>query len=41
MAEASTKLGIHFNSFKKRAIELDCYDTNQSGKGMTKNTYVK
>lgn len=36
MAEASAKLGLHFNSFKKRAIELNCYNTNQSGVGMKK-----
>src|SRR5258705_12438349 len=36
MAEASAKLGIHFNSFKNRAIELKCYNTNQSGVGIKK-----
>ncbi len=36
MAEASAKLGLHFNSFKKRALELNCYNTNQSGIGMKK-----
>ena len=36
MAEASATLKIHFNSFKKRAIELGCYNPNQSGKGYTK-----
>ena len=36
MAEASSKLKLHFNSFKKRALELNCYFPNPSGKGMTK-----
>ena len=31
MAEAAAALGLHFNSFKKRAIELDCYFPNQAG----------
>lgn len=38
MAQAAKKLGIHFNSFKKRALELNCYFTNQSGKGTNKKT---
>lgn len=29
-------LNLHFNSFKKRAIELGCYKPNQSGKGLKK-----
>ena len=36
MMEASRKLNCHFNSFKKRALELGCYNTNQSGKGISK-----
>ena len=36
MAEAAYKLGLHFNSFKKRAIELNCYKPNQAGKGILK-----
>ena len=36
MAEASIKLGLHFNTFKKYAIKLNCYKTNQSGKGIKK-----
>ena len=36
MMEASRKLNCHFNSFKKRAIELGCYKSNQSGKGILK-----
>lgn len=36
MAKASATLGIHFNSFKKRAKELGCYKTNPSGKGTKK-----
>lgn len=37
MAEAASKLGLHFNSFKKRALELDCYRPNQAGIGIRKN----
>jgi hypothetical protein len=36
MAEAAALLKLHFNSFKKRAIELNCYKPNQSGKGVKK-----
>lgn len=38
MAKAAATLGIHFNSFKKRAIELNCYNPNQSGKGINKKS---
>ena len=37
MAEAASKLGLHFNSFKKRACELGCYEPNQAGVGIHKN----
>jgi hypothetical protein len=36
MSEAASRLGLHFNSFKKRATELGCYRPNQSGKGLNK-----
>ena len=36
MSEAASKLSLHFNSFKKRAIELGCYYTNKPGKGIRK-----
>jgi hypothetical protein len=36
MAQAAIKLGLHFNTFKKYAIKLECYNTNQSGKGISK-----
>lgn len=36
MAKAAAKLELHFNSFKKRALKLECYFTNQSGKGTLK-----
>ena len=36
MSEAASKLGIHFNTFKKIAIKLDCYSPNQGGKGIDK-----
>ena len=36
MAEAAAKLNLHFNSFKKRAVDLGCYSPNQAGKGLKK-----
>lgn len=36
MAKAASELKLHFNSFKKRAIELNCYYPNQSGRGVGK-----
>lgn len=33
MAQAATKLNLHFNTFKKYAIEFGCYKPNQGGKG--------
>lgn len=33
MAEACRKLELHFNTFKRYAIQFGCYNTNQSGKG--------
>jgi 5-methylcytosine-specific restriction endonuclease McrA len=36
MAAAAAKLNIHFNSFKKSAIALNCYRPNQAGKGLIK-----
>ena len=38
MSEAASKLELHFNLFEKRALELDCYQPNQSGIGIRKNT---
>lgn len=36
-AEAAAKLGIAFSTFKRKALKLECYKTNQSGKGKPKN----
>ena len=36
MAQAAATLGMHFNTFKRKAVKLGCYNTNQSGKGITK-----
>lgn len=36
MVKAATNLEMHFNTFKKRALELGCYKPNQSGKGIKK-----
>jgi hypothetical protein len=37
MAQASKLLGMSYKSFRKKAIELNCFKTNQSGKGIKKN----
>lgn len=37
MAEAASCLGLHFNSFKKRALELKCYNPNKAGIGIRKD----
>lgn len=36
MMEAAARLRLHYNSFKKRALELNCFKTNQSGAGFSK-----
>lgn len=36
MASACAKMGFHFNSFKKLAIEYGCYKPNMCGKGIEK-----
>ena len=36
MSSAASELNLHFNTFKKYAIEFGCYKTNQSGKGIHK-----
>jgi heterodisulfide reductase subunit B len=41
MAQASAKLGLHFNTFKRYALEYGCYSTNPSGKGMKKKSEPK
>ena len=37
MAKAASALGLHFNTFKRYAVEYGCYKPNQAGKGITKN----
>lgn len=37
MAQASAKLGLHFNTFKRIAVKLGVYNPNQSGKGVKKD----
>lgn len=34
MAEAARRLNMHFNTFKRYAVQLNCYCTNQSHKGI-------
>ena len=36
MSEAASKTGMHFNTFKNKAIKLKCYNANQGGKGTSK-----
>lgn len=36
MAQACSKLNMHFNTFKRYALKFDCYTPNQGGKGMSK-----
>ena len=36
MSEASTKMDMHINTFRRIAKKLECYKTNQSGKGIPK-----
>jgi len=37
MAEAASKVGIHFNTFKRYALKLGVYTPNQGGKGKSKS----
>ena len=39
MAKAATKLNLHFNTFKKKAIRLGVYKPNQGSKGIKKGFY--
>ena len=41
MSQASAKLKLHFNTFKKYALMFGCYKTNQSGKGLNKKVEPK
>ena len=41
MAEAASKLQLHFNTFKRIATKLECYIPNQSGKGTNKKSIEK
>ena len=36
MSEASSLIGVHFNSFKRRAVKLGCYRPNPGSKGVKK-----
>ena len=36
MASACSIIGLQFSTFKRRALKLNCYNTNQSGKGINK-----
>lgn len=37
MSRAAKLLGMSYKSFRKKAIELNCFNPNQSGKGTKKN----
>jgi len=41
MSEAARKIGIHYNSFTRIAKKLNCFVTNQSGKGIKKSANFK
>jgi len=41
MAQASIKLGLHFNTFKRIAVSLGVYKPNPSGKGLKKDMSLK
>lgn len=41
MTQAATKLGIQFGTLKKYAIANDLYETNQGGRGTSKNRHYK
>jgi hypothetical protein len=36
MAEAAAKTGLHYNTFKRRAVNLNVWEPNQGGKGTSK-----
>ncbi len=36
MGEAASRLGIHFNTFKRKAVKYGLYAPNQGGKGLVK-----
>lgn len=40
MSKACVKVGLHFNTFKRRALKLNCYVTNQGLKS-SKKPWVK
>ena len=40
MAEASRKLNLHFNTFKRYAIQFNCWNPNQSGKGTNRKSPI-
>lgn len=39
MRQASQKLNMHFNTFKRYAVKFDCYCTHQSNKGKKLGPY--
>jgi len=41
MAHAASKLGLHFTTFRKYAMRYGCYNTNQSGKGLSRNIEIR
>ncbi len=41
MSEASAKLGLHFNTFKRISVKLGIYNPNPSGKGIRKDMSSK
>jgi len=41
MAKAASALGLHFNTFKKYALEYNCYKPNQAGRGIKKDIKLR
>jgi 5-methylcytosine-specific restriction endonuclease McrA len=41
MAKAASTLGLHFNTFKKYALEYNCYKPNQAGRGIKKDIKLR
>jgi hypothetical protein len=41
MAQAAARMGLHFNTFKKKAMKLGCYKPNQGAGGVKRNATSK
>jgi len=41
MAVAAKKTGMSYRNFRKKAVGLNCFNSNQSGKGISKKSGIK